>query len=150
MVGIPDCADWQCGWCGHFIFDWPNYRAALAATSSRKVERPARLGAGGRTRRLEAYSSQSIASALSHQLDELFVWPDQNSLPYLHDLDRYWPGAGAFSLCLSWDVGSTGLATRSRTDSSASIRILGLGRRAARFLGDSGADGSYRNACAPK
>src|SRR5437870_3259933 len=135
MVGIPDCADWQCDRCRHFIFDWPNHRAAaLAATSSRKIERPARLGAGGRTRRLETYSSQSIASTLSHQFDELFVWPDQDSVSHLHDLDHDWAGAGTFSLCLSWDVGPIGPTTRSRTDSSASIRILGLGRRAARFL----------------
>ena len=36
MVGIPNCANWQRGRSGHFISDWPNDRAALAATSSRK------------------------------------------------------------------------------------------------------------------
>src|SRR5437763_1672398 len=59
MVGILDCADWQCGRCRHFVFDWPNHAAALAATTSGKVEEPSRPRNGGGTRRLEAYAPDS-------------------------------------------------------------------------------------------
>src|SRR5437879_13252979 len=105
MVGIPDCADWQRGRCRHFIFDWPNDRATLAATASRKIEEPSRARTGGGTRRLDAHSSQPIASAFSQQFDELFISPDLNSLSPLHALHRYWKGAVAFSLCLDWNSG---------------------------------------------
>src|SRR5437867_1820654 len=98
MVGIPDRADRQCGWCCHFILDWPNRWAALAATPSRKIEETSRVRTGRGTRRLEAHSSQPIASAFSHQFDELFIRPNQNSVSHLHDLDRGWPGAGTLSL----------------------------------------------------
>src|SRR5205823_6576025 len=124
------------GRCRHFIFDWPNRRAALAGTASRKIEEPSRARTGGGTRRLEAHSSQPIASAFSQQFDELFIRPDQNSLSHLHDLDRNRTGARAFSLCLSWNAGAVGPAPSSRTNASANVRVLGLGRRAAYFTGD--------------
>ena len=143
MVGIPDCADWQCGRCGHFIFDWPNDRQALAATSLRKIEKPPRARTGGGARRVEAHSPQPIASAFSHQFDELFIWTNQNSVSNMHDLDCNWPGAGTLSLCVSWNAWTTGAEARSRTDTSEDVRILGLGWRTTYFLGDPRADGPH-------
>src|SRR2546430_7021125 len=104
MVGIPDCADRQCGRCGHFIFDWPNDRQALAATSLRKIEEPPRARTGGGARRVEAHSTQPIASAFSHQFDELFILPYQNSVSNMNYLDCNLPGAGTPSPCVSWDA----------------------------------------------
>src|SRR5207253_8626531 len=144
MVGIPDCADWQRGRCGHFILDWPNHRAALAATSSRKIEEPPRVGTGGRTRGVEAHSSQPITSALSYQLDELLIWADQDSLSHLHDLDCDRTGARTLSLRLPWDAGTIRSAPGPRTNTSASVRILGLGRRATCFPGHPDAGGADR------
>ena len=143
MVGIPDCADWQCGRCGHFIFDWPNDRQALAATSPRKIEEPPRARTGGGARRVEAHSSQPIASAFSHQFDELFIWPDQDSVSNMYDLDCNRPGAGTLSLCVSWNAWTIGAEARSGTDPSADVRILGLGWRTTYFLGDPRADGPH-------
>src|SRR4051794_35788384 len=131
MVGISHSVSRQRGRGSHLVYyrsyDW----SPLAAASSGKIEAPARLGTSGGTRGLEAHSPKSIASALSHELDELFVRSDQSSFPHMHDLDRDWPGTGTFSVRLSRDVGPTRVASGARTNAPADLRILGLGRRAA-------------------
>src|SRR5436190_5143133 len=141
MVGISHSVNRQCGRSRHLVFYRSNDWSPLAAASSGKVEATARLRTGGGARRLEAHSLESVASALSHKLNELFVRPDQNSFPHMHDLDRDWPGTGTVSVRLSWDVGAIGVAAGARTNAPAGLRILGLGRRAAPLSGDPRVDG---------
>src|SRR5262249_45329427 len=146
MVGIPHCLDRQSDRCSDFIFDRSDDRAPLPGTSSGEITEVSWFGASSGTRRLEADFAQSIASAVSQQLDELPLRANQNSFSYMHGLDRNWPGTRAVSLCLFGNLGTIGPAAGSRGNSPASIRILGLGRWAPSLTGNSRIDGSHRAA----
>src|SRR5690349_11857537 len=141
MVGICHCVDRQRGWCGDFISYWPDNRAPVAATSSGEVTEATCIGTGGGTRWLETDFAQSTASAVSQQFDELPLRVNKNSLPHMHDLDCNRPGAGFVSLRLSGDAWTTGAAIGARRNSSASLRVLGLGWWIVGFAGNSGTNG---------
>ena len=141
MVGIPHCVDRQRDWCSDFIFHWSNDRAPMAAASHGKITEASCLATGSGTRRLEADFAQPTASIVSQQLNELPLRANQNSFSHLHGLDHNWPSAGAVSLCLSGDLGTIRTAAGPRRNSSASLRILGLGGWTAVLIGNSGVDG---------
>ena len=141
MVGIPHCVDRQCDRCGDFVFNRSDNRTPVAATSSGKITEASRLATGSGTRRLEADFAQPTASIVSQQLNELPLRANQNSFSHLHALDHNWPSAGAISLCLSGDLGTIRTTAGPRRNSSASLRILGLGGWTAGLAGNSSVDG---------
>src|SRR5437660_9844611 len=78
---------------------------------------------------MENHPSQSITSALSHQLTELSLWIDQNSFSCLHALGRDWPSTRAISLLLSRDAMPGGIESGARDDASTARRVFYLARR---------------------
>src|SRR5437763_1645135 len=78
---------------------------------------------------MENHPSQSVASALSHQLIELSLWIDQNSFSYLHSLDCDWPSTRAISVLLSRDIGPVRIESSAREDTPAACRVFYLARR---------------------
>src|ERR1700674_2282313 len=76
---------------------------------------------------MEDHSAQSIASALPHQLVELFVRAYPDSFSCLHTLGRDRTSAGPVPLFVSGNARSVGIESSSRNDASARRRVFYLG-----------------------
>ena len=87
------------------------------------------VGASGGTRGMEDNFFEPTTSAFSHKLAELSIWPNENSISYLHGLDFDRARTGDLLVRLPRDARSIWVEYGAREKSSAGHRILDMGRR---------------------
>src|SRR5437588_12594760 len=87
------------------------------------------VGAGGGTRGMEDNFFKPTTSAFCHKPVELSIWPNENSISYLHGLDFDRTCTGNLLVRIPRDAGSIWVEYGSRKKPSAGRRILDLGRR---------------------
>ena len=87
------------------------------------------VGAGSRTRGMEDNFFEPTTSAFSHKLAELSIWPNENSISYLHGLDFDRTRTGDLLVRLPRDAGSIWVEYGTRKKSSAGRRVLDMGWR---------------------
>src|SRR5437016_79151 len=89
---------------------------------------PSRARTRRRAGRMEDNFSESASPTFSHQLAELSLRTNANSISHVYALGFDWTPAGAFPVCLSRNAGAIRSQFGARQNSSARGRVLDLGR----------------------
>src|SRR6476661_2513303 len=129
MVGIFDCVCRQRRFDGDFVFAKSLRREAMVSAKALSYPYVEDTRSCRGTRELEDHSLEPVASVVSHQSAELFLWTDANSVSHLYavgvDRSYAWP----FLLRIHGNTGATCSAHHARQKLPANTRVLDLGRR---------------------